>query len=43
MKLGLEKPQGDNQIVLLMPAAVPDSSQIEIVKPVQPVSVYPGI
>ena len=43
MRLGSEKPQADNPIVLPMPAAVPDSSPIEIAKPVQPVSFYPCI
>jgi len=38
-----EKPQADNRIVPPMPAAVPDSSLIELVKPVQPVSIYPCI
>jgi hypothetical protein len=41
MRLGLEKPQADNLIVPPMPAAVPDLSQIEIGKPVRPVSFYP--
>jgi hypothetical protein len=40
MRLGSEKPQADNRIVPPMPAAVPDSSLIEIVKPVQSVRVY---
>ena len=43
MRLGSKKPQADNHIVLPMPDAVPDSSQIEIAKPVQPVSFYPCI
>jgi hypothetical protein len=43
MRLGSEKPQADNPIALPMPAAVPDSSPIEIPKPVQPVSFYPCI
>jgi len=41
MKLGSEKPQADNHIVLPMPAAVLDSMQMGILKPVQPVSCYP--
>jgi len=41
MRLGLEKPQADDHIVSLMPKAVPDLSQMEIGKPVQPVSIYP--
>ena len=43
MKLGSDKPQADNHIEQLMPAAVPDLSQIDIEKPVQPVSFYPCI
>jgi len=43
MRLGSEKPQADNCIVPPMLAAVPDSSPIEIAKPVQPVSFYPCI
>jgi hypothetical protein len=43
MRLGSENPQGDNRIVRLMAAAVRDSSQIEIAKPVQPVSLDPCI
>jgi len=43
MRLGSEKPQADNHIVLLMSAAMPDSSQIEIAKPVQPIRFYPCI
>jgi len=43
MRLGHEKPQADNHIVPPMPAVVPDSSQIEIAKPVQSVRVYPCI
>jgi len=41
MRLDLEKPQADNHIVPPMPAEVPNSSPIEIVKPVQHVSFYP--
>jgi len=41
LRLGSENPQADNHIVLSMPAAVPDSSHIEIAKPVQPLSFYP--
>jgi hypothetical protein len=41
MRLGSEKPLADNQIVRPMPTAVADSPQIEIAKPVQPVSFYP--
>jgi hypothetical protein len=40
MRLGLEKPQANNHIVLPMPTAEPDSSPIEIAKPVQPVSFF---
>jgi len=40
MRLGLERPQADNHIVRAMPAAVPDSSQIVIAKPVQPGSFH---
>jgi hypothetical protein len=40
MSFGSEKPQADKYIVPLMPTAVPDSSPIEIPKPVQPVSFY---
>jgi hypothetical protein len=40
MRLGLEQPQADNHIVPLMPAVVPDLPQIEIAKPVPPVSYY---
>ena len=43
MRLGSEKPQADKQLLPEMPAAVPDLSQIEIAKPVQPVSFYPCI
>jgi len=43
MRLGSEKPQADNCIVPPMSAAAPDSLQIEIAKPVQPVSFYPCI
>jgi len=43
MRLVSEKPQADNHIVPPMPAAVPDSSPIEIANPVQPVSFYPCI
>jgi hypothetical protein len=43
MRLGSENPQADNQIVWLMAATVRDSSQIEIAKPVQPVSLDPFI
>jgi len=41
MRLGLENPQADNHTVQPMPIGGPDSSQIEIAKPVQPVSFYP--
>jgi hypothetical protein len=41
MRLGLEQLQADNLIVLPMPAAVPDLSQIVIGKPVRPVSFCP--
>jgi hypothetical protein len=41
MRLDSEKPQPGNRIVPPMPTAVPDSSPIEIAKPVQPVSFYP--
>jgi hypothetical protein len=40
MRLSSEIPQADNPILLPIPAAVPDSSPIEIAKPVQPVSFY---
>jgi len=40
MRLGSVKPEADNHIVSLMSDAVPDSSLMEIVKPVQPVSFY---
>jgi hypothetical protein len=43
MRLGSENPQADNRIVRLMAATVRDSSQIEIAKPVQPVSLDPCI
>ena len=43
MRLGSEKPKADNHIVPPMPAMVPDSSQIEIAKTVQPISFYPCI
>jgi len=43
MRLGLEKPQADNYILPLMLEVVPDASQIEIAKPVPPVSFYPCI
>jgi len=41
MRLGSEKPHADNDIISLMPNAVPDSSQREIATPVQPVSILP--
>jgi len=40
MRLDWEQPQPDDHIVPLMPPAVPNSSQIEVAKPVQPLSVY---
>jgi hypothetical protein len=40
MRLGLEKAQADNPIVLRTPATVPDSSPIGMAKPVQTVSFY---
>jgi len=43
MRLGSEKPLTDNHIVPSMPNAVPNLSQVEIAKPVQPVSFYPCI
>jgi len=43
IRLGSEKPQADNHIVPPMPAVVPDSSHIQIAKPVQPVSYLPCI
>jgi len=43
MRLGLEKPQADNHIVYLMPDQVADSSQREIVTPIQPVRIYPSV
>jgi len=43
MMLGSEKPQADNDIVSLMPDAVPDSSEREIATPVQPLSICPSI
>jgi len=43
MMLGSENPQADIHIESLMPDAVPDSSQLEIATPVQPVSFYPTI
>ena len=41
MRLGSEKHQADNHIVAFMPITVPDSSQLEIAMPDQPVSLYP--
>ena len=35
MRLGSEKPDADDHIVMPKPAKVPDLSQIEIVKPAQ--------
>jgi len=43
MRLRSEKPQADNQLVSLMPDAVPDSSQRDIATPVQPVSIDPSV
>jgi hypothetical protein len=43
MRLGSEKPQVQNHIVSLMSDTVSNSSQMEIAKPVQPVSFYPCI
>jgi hypothetical protein len=40
MRVGLEKPQEDNNTVPQMAAAVPDPSPIVIAKPVQPTSFY---
>jgi len=41
MRLGLENPQADDLIISLRPDASPDLSQMEIGKPVQPVSYCP--
>jgi hypothetical protein len=41
-RLGLVKPQADNDIVSLMPGAVPDLSQMEIVKKVHCLSFTPA-
>jgi hypothetical protein len=43
MRLGSEKPQGDNHIVPPMPTAVSDSSLTEIGMSVQPGTFYPCI
>jgi hypothetical protein len=43
MMLGSEKPQADNDIVQPIPAAVPDSSPLQIVTPVLPTRFYPYI
>jgi hypothetical protein len=43
MRLGSEIPQADNRIVPPIPAAVPDSSPIELANPLQSVSFYPCI
>jgi hypothetical protein len=43
MMLGPESPQADSHIVSLTLDAVPDSSQMEIANPVQPLSFYPCI
>jgi hypothetical protein len=43
MWLGLEKDQADNHVVSLIPEAVPDSSKMDIVLTVQPISFYPCI
>jgi len=43
MRLGSEKPQAHSHIAHLMPDAVHDSSQMEIAKLVEPISVYPCI
>jgi hypothetical protein len=40
-RLGWEKPQADDHIVPPIPASVPDSSQIQIAKPSQPISFCP--
>jgi hypothetical protein len=40
MRVGLAKSQADNHIVAPIPAVVPNSSQTEFAKPVQPVSLY---
>jgi hypothetical protein len=43
MRLGSEKPHGDNHIVPPMPTPVSDSSLTEIAKSVQPVTFDPCI
>jgi len=43
MRLGSEKPLAENHIVYLMPDAVPDLSQREIARPVQPTSIYHSV
>jgi hypothetical protein len=43
MRLGSEQPHAENHIVPPMPAVVPDMSQIQFPKPLQPVSCYPCI
>jgi len=40
MRLSEEQPHADDQIVPMMPNTVPNSSQIDIANPVQPVSFY---
>ena len=43
MRMGSERHHADNHIVSLMPEALPDSSQMQIMMPVQPVNLYPSI
>ena len=43
IRLDSAEPQVDNQMVPPAPNALPDGSQIEIAKPVQPISVFPSI
>jgi len=43
MRVGSDKPEADNHLLSLMPDTMPDSSQMENVKPVQPARFSPGI
>jgi hypothetical protein len=43
MRLGSEKPQSHEFILLIFPVAEPDSTPIPGTKPVEPVSIYPYV
>jgi len=43
MRVGSDQPEADNHLLSLMPDAMPDLSQMENVKPVQPARISPSI